>query len=198
MSDRRPADAVFSDPLRAARQLGQLHESFLSSGSEYPLSRFTDLLDGFLQGASDPDLCLNTLVRCSESTVSRSSLFNDLLRYPVMADLFRALAGSSAYISDILVRDPSLFRWLATTDALGHAVTAEEFVSETERLRDLFPRPERRLEALKRYHRREFLRIGSRDLLDLAGLQETTRQLSLLADATIGAVHRLSAEQVGS
>ena len=50
----------------------------------------------------------------------------------------------------------------------------------------------RRINSVKRYKRREMLRIGTRDLLGLANVSEVTAELSLLTDAIVETVSRLA------
>jgi glutamate-ammonia-ligase adenylyltransferase len=191
-------EGFFSDTRRASRQISALHEAFITSGSRFPLSRFSRVLNRLLRRSPDPDLSLTTIMRFSEATFSKASLFNDLLTYPVIAEVFGKLAGSSPYLSDILVREPGLFRWLTTSDALTVPVKPEELRAEAARLAETFPRVERRLEALKRLHRREFLRIGARDLLGIDTLVSTTRQLSDLAEVMVDEVLRVSRLQLSA
>ena len=142
----------FSDTRRAFRQMGVLHEAFIVSGSRYPLPEFSVALGRLLRMSPDPDLSLTTLSRFVEASFSRASFFNDLLVYPVIAEVFGRLAGSSQYLSDILVREPGLFHWLTASDALTTPARGDDLRIEAGRLAITFAAPERRLEALKRLH----------------------------------------------
>jgi glutamate-ammonia-ligase adenylyltransferase len=186
----------FSDARRASRQISTLHQAFITSGSRFSLAQFSEILERLLRMSPDPDLSLTTFTRFAEASVSRATLFNDLLTYPVVAEVFGKLAGSSPYLADILVRDPGLFHWLMTSEALTLPVRPEELRLEAQRLGETFPRPERRLEAMKRLYRREFLRIGARDMLGIDDLASTTQQLSCLADVIVDEVLRLSVVQM--
>jgi glutamate-ammonia-ligase adenylyltransferase len=186
------------DPSRAARHLDRLSEDFLAAGSRYLLEDFTSLLARLLASSPDPDMALTNFVRFSESAVSRTSLFNDLMQYPVMADLAVRIFGFSQYFADILVRDPSVFRWMTTTDVLHAPVEPGYLGGEVGRIEETFARPERRLDALKRLHRRELVRIGAQDILGLADVASVTLQLSHLADVLADAVVRGSELQLAA
>jgi [glutamine synthetase] adenylyltransferase / [glutamine synthetase]-adenylyl-L-tyrosine phosphorylase len=188
----------FTDPSRAARHLDKLSEDFLAAGSRYLLDDFTSLLARLLASSPDPDMALTNFVRFSEAAVSRTSLFNDLMQYPVMADLAVRIFGFSQYFADVLVRDPSVFRWMTTTGVLQAPVEPGYLAMEVERIEETFPRPERRLDALKRLHRRELVRIGAQDILGLADVASVTLQLSHLADVLADAVIRASAIQLAA
>lgn len=188
---------LFPDPTRASDSLLTLHEAFIRSGSTFPVDQFSPLVNKQLLSSPDPGMALVNLLRFCEVAVSKAALFNDFIQYPVTFDLLMKIFGHSQYFADILVREPGLFRWLTTTDVLSQPLSRTDLREEIGRLRDAFPRPERRLESLKRIHRREMLRIGTQDLLGVAGLAVVTLQLSDLADMLVDEVCRISAEQLG-
>lgn len=173
-----------------------IHELFLQSGSRYDLPVFEAALRGWLDDAPDPGMALNNLLRFAASTVSTASLFNDLLQYPLYGSFLLRIFGSSQYFADVIVREPGLFRWLTASDVMTRPVSAPALEAELARIMETFARPEKRLDAIKRLHRRELLRIGAQDLLGHAGLASATLQLSVLADAIIGGALRVAHEQV--
>jgi len=189
MSHHVPPPDIFHDPQRATAALGSVYEAFIQSGTHRSIEEFAPLLEHRLAGVPDPDMALTNLLRFVEATVSRSALFSDLLVYPALCELLLVLFGSSMYLSDILVREPGLFRWLSSTDALAHGASAKALCEETARIGSTFKEAVRRLDALRRLHRREILRIGARDLIGRAPLVETTGDLSRLADAVVEAAY---------
>ncbi len=178
----------FADARRAERSLTALHEQMLASGSGFSPGDLTKALATHLTVAPDPDLALSGLLRFTEATLSRAGLFNDLLQHPVLLDMLVRILGDSAFFTDILVRDPGLFRWLTASGVLSLPLKKDDLRAEVQRLSDVFPRAERRLDALRRLLRREVLRVGVQDVLNLADLRATTAQLSVLADVVIDAV----------
>ncbi len=179
--------ALFSDPTSALHHLEKLQDDFVASGSQYSLQEFAGMITTRLSVSPDPDMVLTNLLRFSEATFSKSALFNDLLHYPVMADVLCTVFGSSQYFSDILVRDTSLFHWLTTSPVLTEPITTEYLRHEITRIEETFASPARRLDALKRLHRRELVRIGTQDVLGLSDLARVTLSLSKLADSLIDA-----------
>lgn len=186
----------FSDPHRASRTLTKLHELFITSGSSFSSEQFTTALKGQLASSPDADMALTNLLRFAEAVLSKEALFNDLLKYPIQFELLMKLLGFSQYFADILVRDPELFRWLATSDSLVRPRTAATLAAETARVLRIFQKPERKLDALRRLYRREILRIGARDILGEASLRIVTAELSLLADAMVEACCCIAAQQL--
>lgn len=196
MTSRELPPVSFYDPARGSRNLIAVHESFIKSGSNYPLEDFTAQLVAQLQASPDPDLALTNLLRFSETTVSKASLFNDLIHYPVVMDVLMKLFGFSRYFADILVREPGLLRWLTTSDALMTPVSKKYLLAELRRIEETFAKPERRVDALKRLYRREILRIGAQDILGQANLESVTIQLSDLADAIVDGTCRAALEMM--
>ena len=184
--------SLFSDPSRAQRNLQTVHEMFITSGCQYPVEEFSLALHKHLTSSPDPDTAVTNLLRFSEATLSKASLFNDLLKYPVTMEVLLKVFGFSPYLSDILVRDPELFRWLTASDVLMIPQSKSALLSEVQRIEKTFVKPERRLDALRRLYRREVLRIGAKDILGNADLRTVTRELSDLADTLIDASCRLA------
>jgi [glutamine synthetase] adenylyltransferase / [glutamine synthetase]-adenylyl-L-tyrosine phosphorylase len=170
----------------------------LAAGSTFAPADLTKALSKHLPDAPDPELALAGLLRFTEATLSRAGLFNDLIHHTVLMDMMVRVLGDSVFFTDILVRDPSLFRWLTATGVLHRTDLAPDLREEVVRFAEAFPRPERNLDAVRRLLRREILRIGVQDVLRLAELQTLTRQLSELADITIDATLAVALNQMKS
>ncbi len=190
-----PSD-LFLNSTPAARTLRTIHEAFLASGSQYPIDEFSHALINQLRLSPDPAMALTNLLRFTEASVSKASLFNDLLHYPVLFEVLVKVFGHSQYFADILVRDPELFRWLTASDSLVKPRTREAITAEVRRTEQMFQKLERKLDGLKRLYRRELLRIGVRDILGEADLETVTRELSHLADCLIDACCRIAGQQL--
>ena len=196
MAERDFPPDLFFNPSGADRGLKSLHEMFIRSGSRFTVPEFSGALLRGLKASADPDLALTGFLRFVGTSFGAAPLFNDLLQYPAYPDLLFKLFGSSQYFADVLVREPALFRWLTSTDALGRTVTSSPLRAEIGRILETFRRPEKRLDALKRLHRRELLRIGAQDLLGSADILSVTSQLSVLAREVVDAVLRISVDQM--
>ena len=186
----------FADTPRAERSVTALYEQLIAGGSRSTPADFLRMLAQYLPSAPDPDLALAGLLRFVEASLSRSGLFNDLMDHPVLLDMLMRVMGDSAFLTDVLVREPGLFRWLTASGVLHQPVLESELREELGRLASAFPRPERYLDAIRRLLRREVLRVGVQDLLGLADLPGITAQLSLIADAVIDAVLTTSIVQL--
>jgi glutamate-ammonia-ligase adenylyltransferase len=195
MAEKRDPDgarAVLSayglrDPDQADRNLNAM------AGDPIQRRRLADILPMMLESISrtaDPDQALNHWERMLGS-VSRTSFLDYLRTWPRMLDLLCAIFGNSDALTFTLLRDTTLVYWLAEEKVLSKPPTRKGLERALqERIGDLTSK-EVKLDALRRFRRREMLRIGVRDLLRLATVPETTGSLSDLASLLIHAAYEI-------
>jgi glutamate-ammonia-ligase adenylyltransferase len=140
---------------------------------------------------ADPDQALNHWERLVSGSVNRSSLLQYLQASPKMLGLLCTIFGNSDSLAFALIRDPMLVYWLAEEDVLSTAPTKAGMVAALHQSLNSLKRTELKLDVLRRVRRREMLRIGVRDLLRLATVEETTGSLSDLASVLIHAAYTL-------
>ncbi|MDE3059279.1 MAG: hypothetical protein KGJ59_15125, partial [Bacteroidota bacterium] len=144
-----------------------------------------------LRASADEEMAVKNFLRFIEASFNPTTLFRDITEHSILLDMLVATFSTSQFFSDILVRDPELFHWLTTTTALERPKRKEEFLSAAKQTASLFHLPEKKINALKRFQRRESLRIGMRDILGHADLETTARELSHLADVVFQLVAEL-------
>jgi len=125
-----------------------------------------------------------------------SALLRDFQSYRPLQQIALELFSQSQFLADILVRHTELFHWLTSTNALKTTKTVRGLAAEVSEAVDLFQRTEKKLDALKRFQRRELLRIGARQILREADVPTTSAELSGLADVIIEAILRLGHQQL--
>lgn len=156
---------------------------------------FLKILKEDLVRTPDPLRAANNLHRFL-STGFSSAVLHDFQRHPVLRHVALELFAQSQYLADILVRDPELFHWLTASSALKVSKAPSEFLQDALSSAQLFSRQERKLDALKRFHRREMLRIGARDVLKEADVVTVTAELSALADAIVETVVQIGMQEL--
>ena len=164
------------------------------AGDPHQRRQLADILPALLEAigrTADPDQALNHWERWLVSGVSRSAVLEYLRSSPRMLDLVCAIFGNSDSLAFTLVRDPLLLYWLAEQNVLSTAPTRAEMERTVRQQVGLVTATELKLDALRRFRRREMLRVGVRDLLRLADVQETTASLSDLASVLIDAAYRI-------
>lgn len=164
------------------------------AGDSHQRRQLADILPSLLEAierTADPDQALNHWERWLASGVSRSAVLEYLRSAPRMLYLVSAIFGNSDALAFTLVRDPLLLYWLAQQNVLSTAPTRAGMERTIRHSLESVAATELKLNALRRFHRREMLRIGVRDLLRLADVGETTASLSDLASVLIDAAYRI-------
>lgn len=176
----------------ALRHRKTAEEIVFNAGLGEIAPQFFASLNAQLSKSPDNAMAMTNFLRFLESSFNPSTILRDLAQHSILLETLLSIFGTSQYFSDILIRDPELFRWLTATTVLEHARSKSEFVMAARQSVEPFHSAARELNALKRFQRREMLRIGVRDILHLADLETTTRELSNLADAIISLVSELT------
>jgi [glutamine synthetase] adenylyltransferase / [glutamine synthetase]-adenylyl-L-tyrosine phosphorylase len=174
------------------RHIKTIEKIFFDAGLGEHAPLFFGPLETQLRRSADETMASTNLLRFIESSFNQTTILHDLSEHPVLLETLVLIFGVSQYFSDILIRDAELFRWLTATNILDQSKTKEEFFTASRQSIEPFQSQTRKLNVLKRFQRREMLRIGVRDILRLADLKATTRELSYLADAITVRVADLS------
>lgn len=160
---------------------------------------FADLVIPLLKAAIDspnPEAALNRFSRFAEASFNRKSLYHLLrdaqpLIHPVVLGF-----GASTYLSEILIRTPEYFYDIIDPDVIEPQKTSAIMYQELNQSISRFASVEQKLRILRRYKRRETLRIGLRDLLKVADVETTTLELSNLAEATLQHCYEIGRDQI--
>jgi glutamate-ammonia-ligase adenylyltransferase len=172
----------FREPSRADANLQSL------AGEPYARARLAVILRELLASVSqtaDPDQSLTHWERFVGTGMSRAQLFDYLKGSQRMLHLLSAIFGNSDAMAQTLVRDPMLMYWLGEPQVLARRPSRDELNRAARMSLRNVNAVELKLDALRRFRRREMLRIGVRDLLHMAPVPETTAALSDLASVLI-------------
>ena len=150
----------------------------------------SELLDAVADTA-DPDQALTHWERFLQTAGSRVQVFQYLSSARRMLHLLCTLFGNSPYLAQTLIRDPLLVYWLAEEQVLTRRPSRLELDRALAAMLRNVTALELKLDALRRFKRREMLRIGVRDLLRLTSVPDTTAALSDLASVTIQAAYEI-------
>ncbi len=151
-----------------------------------------------LSVSADPDLALSYLERFAKATIDKVHLYTFLKAYPVALELLATTVGSSPFMSQILIRHPTYFYWLCDPDVLHHERTKKDLMRECAAVVAAIETEEGKLNALRRFKRKEVLRIGVKDLLRITSVRRTTAALSVLAEVLIQHVYEICARNLRS
>lgn len=142
-----------------------------------------DLLPSLLE-SPDPDLAAANVAHYLASRTGRAMLLDYLREDPRALHVMTYVMGASPQLSEILIRTPEYFHWLVSQverSAPDRQDHEEELVSAFATVDDPFEG----LNLLRRWKRRETLRIGTRELLRHETVQTAAAQLSDVASVAV-------------
>ena len=142
-----------------------------------------DLVPAVLE-SPNPDAAVAAIARYVASRSGRAMFLDYLREDPRALHVLTYVMGASPQLGDILIRTPEYFHWLVSQverSAPDRQDHEEELVSAFATIDD----PVEGLNMLRRWKRRETLRIGTRDLLRHETVQTAVAQLSDVAAVAI-------------
>jgi glutamate-ammonia-ligase adenylyltransferase len=117
-----------------------------------------------------------------------------MLSQPMRLEILLSIFSASQFLADTLVREPSLLDAIGRPEVVRAARSAESIREELSRLSSGIAGRDEWQNTVRRFRRREILRIGARDICLGIPTQRIMEELSDLADAVIGAaLERLQA-----
>ena len=171
----------FRDPAAADEHLQKMADDL---GVREALGRLAPDLFSSLLESPDPDSALEGVSHYVTARSGRAMFLDYLREDPRALHVLTYVMGSSPMLSEILIRTPEYFHWLvaqverSAPDRQDHE---EELVSAFGTVDD----PVEALNMLRRWKRRETLRVGARDLLRRETVQSVAAQLSDIACVTV-------------
>ena len=142
-----------------------------------------DLLPGLLE-SPDPDAAVVGVSRYLAARTGRSMFLDYLREDPRALHVLTYVLGASPFLSEILIRNPEYFHWLISQFERS-APDRRDLEDEIETQLSTIDDPAEALDTLKRWKRRETLRIAARDLLRRETVETATAQISDLAGVVV-------------
>jgi glutamate-ammonia-ligase adenylyltransferase len=130
---------------------------------------------------SDPDRVLARLDSFIAAYGSRALLYETWDSNPSLFELLLLLFDRSEFLAELALRTPDLVDELVLSGHLRRRKAASEILND---LRHGHGDTDQRL-WIRHYHRSELMRIGLRDILGLADLEQNLAELTALADACL-------------
>ena len=162
-------------------------------------SNFTKLYPQFfstflnhLSQSYNPDIALNNFQRLAEEIPDKDHLYSLLSNSPFLLKALTVLFSGSQILSNTLLSDPSYIDWLNEPETLTKPKTRDVLYRDfyalagTDQLTDQVP------SFLRKFKKREYIRLGLRDLMGLVSLRENVEGLSDLADVCLQVAYEYS------
>ncbi|MBN1594771.1 glutamate-ammonia-ligase adenylyltransferase [candidate division FCPU426 bacterium] len=170
------------DPERAYVNLRKLAGD---AGQRLEFARLAILACDSLRLTPDPDMALNNWERFVQALPDPRRHFEMLSSQPMRLEILLKLFSSSQFLANVLVRNPEFLDWVTDPRNLRRPREHRDHADELVKMRAAHEGEREWLNALRRYRRREMLRIGTRDIALQASLAEVVHDLSNLADTLI-------------
>src|SRR3989337_103335 len=149
------------------------------------LSEVIEPICGMIKDSPDPDMALNNLERFCNAAFDVRIFVSQLKANPKVPFLLINLFSTSQFLSDILIRNPEYLWWLIEERAVDTSKNRDDLISELRTNVSALASFEKRLNAIRRFRRREILRIGLKDILGYEDVVDVTLELSYLADSLL-------------
>lgn len=187
-AEERLAAFGFADAEHTRAALRELTGGF--SRTSRVLQEMLPVILDWLSTAPDPDLGLLQLRRLAEGPTRSQALAVTFRDATGAAERLCRVLGSSRFLGDSLFHQPAFLELLGDDESMTRERTRDELVDAALETLQWRSDVDQRRNGLRRFKRREFLRIAVRDLLDLAPVEVTARELSNLAEACVEAALR--------
>jgi glutamate-ammonia-ligase adenylyltransferase len=154
------------------------------------LQQLLPVILDWLSATPDPDLGLLQLRRLTDSPTRAGALATTFRDQPGAAARVCRVLGSSRAVGDALLHQPDVVELLGDDDWFTRERRAEELRDAALATLGWRQDVEARRAGLRRFKRRELLRIAARDIVGLAPADVTARELAALAEACVEAALR--------
>ena len=193
----------YSDPETAIQCLTRLRETSLAchqtqsrlAGRSVPV--WFKTLQRILLEAPDPEAVIRAADTFVTNSVSSGDAFALFEETPRSLEVLARLACGSSFLTQTLLVDTAALRHLSTERRTAEMKSREKFCEEAREFLGEQLSPEEQLLRLRRFQRRQILRIGMCDAFGLLDLKFVTLQISLLADAMVQVCLDIACRQVG-
>ncbi len=180
-AERRLAALGFRDIAGAARTFEELTTG-LSRRSKLMQQMLPLVLD-WLADSPDPDLGLDQLRLLATNVPDHAEIITTLHERPEVGRRLALLLGSSKLLGSYLDRLPEFVPRLGDDSAITDLRPADELESRLRRRVDARPVRSDKLGTLRRFARRQLVRVAARDLLGMADVEAAMTDLTAAADA---------------
>jgi [glutamine synthetase] adenylyltransferase / [glutamine synthetase]-adenylyl-L-tyrosine phosphorylase len=181
----RLAALGFANPERAMAHLRALTAGLTRRATL--LRAMLPVMLTWLADTPDPDGGLAALRVVAERLGHRDAFFGTLRDNPSVAELVCTVLGTSRLLGDLLARHPELLTAMAHEGGPGPARDPAELRGEALAVVAHHEAPAAAFDALRRFRRRELLRVAVRDLAAGAPPERVGAELTAVAEACLQA-----------
>jgi [glutamine synthetase] adenylyltransferase / [glutamine synthetase]-adenylyl-L-tyrosine phosphorylase len=194
-ASERLAALGFANPERAMASLRAL-TSGLSRRATLMRAMLPVMLP-WLAEAPDPDGGLAALRTLAEALGDRAAFYGMVRDNPAAAELLCTVLGTSRLLGDLLARHPELLTAMADQHRLAATRGPGELAASATAIVARHSDPAAAWDGLRRFKRRELVRVAVRDLTGDLPVERVGAELSALAQACLGAGLLIAMREAG-
>jgi len=125
------------------------------------------------------------LLRIFNALYDKHTFFHELVKYPHHAEILIAIAASSNYLTDIVVRNPEYLYQIFDQGYLAQNILPDALIRELQNGINRYSTFNAKLNFIRQFKKRYILKIGVNDVLHLIDLKTITEQLSIVAKSIL-------------
>lgn len=149
-------------------------------------ARLSVLAWDVLAHSPDPDMALNNWERFEHSIADIENHYEELLHQPKRLELLLQVFASSQFLADILIKYPEFYNWVTDPARIRRLRKKEEMLADLRK--KAMPKNDIEWERkVRKFRKREILRIATRDICMLVSIEEIVAELTNLAEAVLEA-----------
>jgi glutamate-ammonia-ligase adenylyltransferase len=145
---------------------------------------FQNLLE-MISNSHNADMALQNFERFSEKFIDKDHLYIQLTESPSLFIALVFLFSGSQVLTDTLLKEPSYVDWLSRPETLGNSKSKDMLMRDFFEMAGEEFQSENIFSVLRNFKKREYIRIGLRDLLAKVDFKETVEDISNLADVCL-------------
>jgi len=190
----RPPEAAY-ESLTVLRQGGT--KGYLTERARRQLDRIAPLLFQEVLHCPDPPMALGNMEKFLEACRrARGTYYALLAENPEIIKLLVSLFATSQFLSRNFIQHPEVLDSLVSRSYATHIKEPEDLTAELAGQLANATHYEDKLNTLRRFRNEEFLRIALNDIYGHTPQGQTTRQLSLVADACLQQALAIAREEL--
>ena len=136
-----------------------------------------------LRRMPDPDMALNNWERFAQAVGRADRHFEMLLAKPKRLEILLSILAGSQFLADTLVKNPEFFEWATDPVNVRAERDRDVIIADLRVFVGALADEADWRNALRRFRRREILRIGTRDMCLKLPVETITADLSALAES---------------
>lgn len=190
----------FDDPAGACETLMALRDGPprhpLSQQARRHFNRLAPLLLCEVIALPEPDMAFCNLERFLSALRARATFFALLAENRPLITLLVSLFGTSQFLSRILIQHPGTLDFLVSDQDSDPEKARDRLESDLAKHLERANNYEEHLDALRRFHNEELLRVALGDLRGDLSVQQSPDQLSLLAEICLQQATNIAREEL--